>query len=107
MKVAPNGRTLPVNPEPDPTGSLQLDEMTGWLVKAESTNREVLRYRSHLLDCKPMARVLHNTRTPRKPDSTCTYPGCKFPGPHTHAEIQLEEVEAEDDDVSANELVFE
>ena len=95
MQVAPDGRRIPVNPEPDASGQLMIDEVTGWLVRAHETNKSPLRYRSHLKDCKSMARALHSTRTIKLPASTCAYPDCTFKGVHTHIDPELDDSEDE------------
>lgn len=60
----PDGKKLPVYPEPREDGSLIVD-VDGKLVKLVSffnwreLSQHVKKYRSHLLDCKPLARSLH------------------------------------------------
>lgn len=85
MSAAPNGRKIPVNREPDPNGQLMVDESTGWLVRAYDAVTETTRYRSHLLDCRSLARALHDTRTIKLVKSeTCSFPNCDFTGEHSH-----------------------
>lgn len=85
LPMAPNGRRIPVNAEPNPVGQLMLDEPTGWLVRAFETNQVRIRYRSHLLDCKSLAHALHSTRVIAiGKDEPCEYPGCIFKDKHSH-----------------------
>lgn len=84
FQVVPDGRKIPVNVQADPKGALILDEKSGWLTRVE-TFRDVVRYRSHLLDCKQMAKSLHSTRNITIPkDVACEYADCKQPQPHFH-----------------------
>ncbi len=86
MQLAPDGRKIPVNVEPDAKGSLVVDPLTGWLIKSPDYNSNLTHYRSHLLDCKSMAKALHLSRNvPVGKDADCSYPGCRFVGQHSHA----------------------
>lgn len=82
--LAPDGRKIPVNAEPDRLGALKLDSNINWLVKVVEGSGDN-RYRSHLLDCKPMAKALAAKRTiTLGRDVECEYENCSIIGTHFH-----------------------
>lgn len=96
-----NGRELAVNPEPDERGGLRV--VDGVLVKVEGDTVGVERFRSHLLDCKALAKTMYKNRvitlgklesmTPiergeyvakRVLGESCDKPDCTIEGKHVH-----------------------
>lgn len=83
--VAPDGREIPVNATPYPKGALTQDATTGLLVKVfPSNSNSAPRYRSHLLDCKPLAKALYSAKTINIGNDSCGVPTCSFQGSHSH-----------------------
>lgn len=63
LPMSPDGHSIPVNfaPVAPASSALVLIDSIGWLIKDPECRRAGLRYRSHLLDCKALAKALHKT----------------------------------------------
>lgn len=80
------GRLLPVYPEERADGGLV--KVGGQLVRYDIVyGNSVARFRSHLLDCKPLAQLVYSAShikldTPSA--STCSFDWCDVRSPHIH-----------------------
>src|SRR5690349_2393035 len=89
-----DGRSIPIYPEPREDGGLMFEQRShpngGAIdVLARYDGGSSPRYRSHLLDCKPLARSLHKpviNISDKRAEllSDCTHEGCTITRKHLH-----------------------
>lgn len=81
-----DGKKLPVYPEARDNGGLVKNEQ-GLLMKHDGLSTGP-RFRSHLLDCKPMARELHTKSIINiSPRFVCDWRNCEVDKPHIHCYV--------------------